>query len=261
MKKTGLAAFCTVLEIVLIACVALANFRPAPVSYFLFYNCMYGLAASFTVPLFMLRREKNILSSVGIKKLGIRQYGVLTAFVLLSIGGQLLPQMIAGETIPWHFLPMGIVPLSMTTFFEEFLFRGFVQSRAEKSFGRPAAILISGLMFSLYHLGYPGFRTFEDLLLLFFVGLGFAFAYQLSGNNLIVSFSVNLPNAFVTYVLRYGQFPAMDFSATIAGGVTLAVVALILCWVWRKRPAIGRREWMPPAATKIESGWESKAFK
>ena len=110
--------------------------------------------------------------------------------------------MAVGEQIPWHLLPLGIVPLIMTTFFEEFLFRGFVQSRAEQQFGCLPAILISGTMFSLYHLGYPGFRAWEDLLLLFTVGLGFAAAYRLSGNNLIVSYFVNLPNAFVTYILR-----------------------------------------------------------
>ena len=71
-------------------------------------------------------------------------------------------------------LPMGILPLIMTTFFEEFLFRGFVQSRVEKLFGCFPAIFVSGMMFSLYHIGYPGFRTWEDLLLLFAVGIGFA---------------------------------------------------------------------------------------
>ena len=30
---------------------------------------------------------------------------------------------------------MGIIPLIMTTFFEEFLFRGFFQNKFEKDFG------------------------------------------------------------------------------------------------------------------------------
>lgn len=233
MKKSKLILFCIIVEVMLIACVALANLNPTSVIYFLFYNLMYGLVFSLCVPLFLLRKEKETLFSVGIKKPGVRQFVVLIAFVAFSIGGQLIPMTVAGEQIPWHLLPMGIVPLIMTTFFEEFLFRGFVQSRTEQQFGWLPAILISGLMFSLYHLGYPGFRTFGDILLLFAVGLGFAIAYKLSDNNLFVSYFVNLPNAFVTYMLKYEQFPAMNLSATIAGVITLVLIVLIFCTVWR----------------------------
>ena len=63
---------------------------------------------------------------------------------------------------------------------------------------------------------------------LFAVGVGFAAAYKLSGNNLIVSFFVNLPNAFVTYILKYEQFPVMRVSSTIAAAVTLVLIGLIL---------------------------------
>lgn len=171
--------------------------------------------------------EKNEpLVSIGIKKLGIRQWLVLFSFVICSVGGQLIPKMTAGEQIPWHLLPIGIVPLIMTTFFEEFLFRGFVQSRIDQQFGYIPAILVSGAMFSLYHLGYPGFRRWEDILLLFAVGLGFAVAYKLSGNHLIVSYFVNLPNAFVTYILKYEQFPKMNFSSTIVAMITLVLIGL-----------------------------------
>lgn len=101
-------------------------------------------------------------------------------------------------------------------------------SMIDRQFGWVPAILVSGAMFSLYHLGYPGFRTWEDILLLFAVGVGFAAAYKISGNNLIVSFFVNLPNAFVTYILKYEQFPVMRVSSTIAAAVTLVFIGLIL---------------------------------
>ncbi len=233
MRKTKLILWCIVVEVLLIVCVALANFNPTPVLYFIFYNFMYGLVFSLGVPFYFIYKEKETLSSVGIKKLGIRQLAVLIAFVTFSVGGQLIPMAVAGQQISWYILPMGIVPLIMTTFFEEFLFRGFVQSRVEQQFGWLPAILVSGLMFSLYHLGYPGFRTWGDIILLFAVGLGFAIAYKLSDNNLIVSYFVNLPNAFVTYILKFEQFPTMELSATKAGIITLVLITLVFWCVWR----------------------------
>ena len=190
MRNRKLLLYLIGAEAMLILCIALANLNPTPTLYFIFYNLLYGLVFSFLIPLYCLRKEKAAPASIGIKKLGGRQFAVLFAFVVFSVGGQLIPKMAAGEQIPWHLLPLGIVPLIMTTFFEEFLFRGFVQSRAERQFGCVPAILISGAMFSLYHLGYPGFRTWGDLFLLFVVGIGFAVAYRLSDNNLIVSFFV-----------------------------------------------------------------------
>lgn len=228
MKKGKILLFSVGTEILLIICIALANLNPIPILYFIFYNLMYGLIFSFFIPLFFLHKENGLPASVGIKKLRLRQFIVLICFASFSVGGQLIPKIVEGEIIPWYLLPMGIAPLIMTTFFEEFLFRGFVQSRVEQQFGWLPAILISGTMFSLYHLGYPGFRSFEDILLLFAVGLGFAITYKLSDNNLIVSYFVNLPNAFVTYMLKYNQFPSMTFSSTIAAIITLVLIALTI---------------------------------
>ncbi|MED9904497.1 MAG: CPBP family intramembrane glutamic endopeptidase [Lachnospiraceae bacterium] len=227
MRKIKPILLCIGIEVMLIICVSLANIKPTPVLYFIFYNFAYGMIFSFLVPLYCLRKEKGTLFSVGIKKMGVRQFVVLIVFVVFSIGGQLIPRMLAEEQIPWQLLPMGVVPLIMTTFFEEFLFRGFVQERIEQCFGWLLAIIISGMMFSFYHLGYPGFRTIGDILLLFVVGVGFAIAYKLSGNNLFVSYFVNLPNAFVTYLLKHKQFPTMYLSTTIAAVITLALILII----------------------------------
>lgn len=224
------------LEILLVLCIGCANFLLKPIYYFCFYNVLFGIFFSFLIPLFLLRKEENVFDFTGIKKLGKKQIVILVIFVAFSIGGQLIPKAVKGEIIPWKLLPMGIIPLIMTTFFEEFLFRGFFQNKFEREFGPITAILISGLMFSLYHVGYPGFRSFGDILLLFAVGIGFAAAYKLSGSNLIVAYFVNLPNAFVTYLLKYEQFPKMTMSSTIAGIVTLCIiVAVFIVHVRAKR--------------------------
>lgn len=227
MNKLKTIFIAALFETVLVLCVSCANLLLKPIYYFCFYNVMYGILFSFLIPLFLLRKEENVFNSLGIKALGKKQIFILIVYVAFSVGGQLIPIVIKGGIIPWNLLPMGIIPLIMTTFFEEFLFRGFFQNKFEAEFGSITAILLSGLMFSLYHIGYPGFRTFEDILLLFGVGIGFAAAYKLSGNNLIVAYFVNLPNAFVTYMLKFEQFPEMTLSSTIAGIVTLCIIVVV----------------------------------
>lgn len=224
MSKLKTIFIAVLLEIVLVLCVGCANLYCKSVHYFFFYNVLYGIFFSFLTPLFLLRKEENVVEFLGIKALGKKQIFILIVFVAFSIGGQIIPKAVNGGIIPWYLLPLGVMPLIMTTFFEEFLFRGFFQNKFEKEFGSITAILVSGLMFSLYHVGYPRFRTFGDILLLFAVGIGFATAYKLSGNNLIVAYFVNLPNAFVTYMLKFEQFPRMTMSSTIASIVTLVVI-------------------------------------
>lgn len=235
MNKLKTISLCIILEIILVACVTFANMNPAPLYYFFFYNILYGIIFSFLIPLLLLCKENSICGFIGLKVPGKRQIVVLVISVAVSVGGQLIPIAIAGEAIPWNLLPMGVVPLVMTTFFEEFLFRGFVQNKVEKDYGVLPAILISGLMFALYHVGYPGFRTFDNILLLFAVGVGFATAYKLSENNFFVAYLVNLPNAFVTYMLKFEQFPVMKVSSTIASVITLFIIIIVDYRTWIDR--------------------------
>lgn len=228
MNRLKTIFHCIITEIVLILCVGCANLHPDPLHWFFFYNILYGIVFSFLVPLFLLQKEENVFDFVGLKIPGKKQIAVLVVFVIFSVGGQLIPIAASGKMIPWNLLPAGIVPLIMTTFFEEFLFRGFFQNKFEKKFGALPAIPVSGLMFSLYHMGYPGFRTFGDILLLFAVGVGFAAAYKLSGSNLIVAYFINLPNAFVTYMLKHEQFPEMQGSSTTAGIITCCIIIVVL---------------------------------
>ena len=74
-KKLLLYLICT--EAMLILCIVLANLNPVPVLYF-FYNFLYGLVFSLLVPLYCLWREKESLASVGVKRLGPRQFTVMS---------------------------------------------------------------------------------------------------------------------------------------------------------------------------------------
>lgn len=232
-NRKKLLLFCAISEMLIIMLIAISCMLTG-FFFYLFYNFMYGIVVSLLFPLFFLSKEKQDLTAVGIKKVGCRQIIILAAFIAFSLGGQLIPKILTGENIAWERLPLGILPLIMTTFFEEFLFRGFLQTRLEKCFGSIPAIGASGLLFSLYHLGYPGFRKVDDLLLLFVVGIGFAIAFKLSGNNLIVSYFVNLPNAFVTYVFKYGQFPEMTAGSSLYAGITILGIGVVLFY-YKKR--------------------------
>lgn len=214
-------------ECFLILFVSLAN-KFNGLTYAFFYNFMYGLVFSVLVPICCANQNNETLASFGIKKLHFRQYLVLLIFVVFSLGGQLLPLITAERKPELSLLKICFFPLIMTTFFEEFVFRGFLQTRIEKQYGRAIAVLFSGLLFSLYHIGYPGFRSFRDLLLLFAVGMGFAFAYQLSDNNFIVSYFVNLPNALLTYLLKSEQFPPFTKTTPLFAGITIAAIGIIL---------------------------------
>jgi membrane protease YdiL (CAAX protease family) len=197
-------------------------------AYYLFYNGIYGIILSTIVPLAILYKNRENLLTIGFKRLYFKQWLVLIIFVSFSVCGQIVPLIVTETTIQWQLLPICFFPMVMTTFFEEFLFRGFIQTKIEKQFGFIIAIFISGLMFSLYHIGYPGFRGINDLLLLFAVGLGFAIVFKISGNNLYVSYFVNLPNAFVTYILKSGQFPVLDIKSTIGAIITIISIIVIL---------------------------------
>lgn len=177
-KKLEVLLLCLLYELSIVAFVSIADLFDNSI-YNLFYNLLYGISISVLLPLLILRKENNTLKTVGIKKLGKRQIIVLISFVVFSVGGQIIPKVIGGETMRWNVLPIAILPLIMTTFFEEFLFRGFLQPRLEKQFGAVVAVIVSGLLFALYHLGYSGFRTVSDILLLFAVGGWVCLVFQI----------------------------------------------------------------------------------
>ncbi|WP_315118126.1 type II CAAX endopeptidase family protein [uncultured Clostridium sp.] len=235
MKKHKFLFLSMIVIGAIILSISLANMVGGK-GFYIFYNLIYGLLLSTILPVYFTYKsnEYEIFYDLGVRKIGIRQIVVLVAFVIFSIGGQCIPLIINSISIPFELLSLCIVPLIMTTFFEEFLFRGFMQTRLEKQYGWLPAILISGFFFSIYHLGYPGFRTISDLLLLLAVGIGFAVAFKLSNNNVIVSYFVNLPNAILTYLLKRDQFPVFDNFSTIIAGGTILLIILIFIFSYEK---------------------------
>lgn len=220
--------------IMIILSISLAN-AFSGIKFYIFYNLIYGLLLSTALPLYYAYKDCESINDLGIKKIGIRQIMVLGAFVILSIGGQCISLIINSTPVHFELIPICIVPLMMTTFFEEFLFRGYFQIRFEKRYGWLSAIVLSGLLFSTYHLGYPGFRNLGDLLLLFIVGIGFSVAFKLADNNVIISYFVNLPNAILTYLLKTKQFPLFDKFTPVIAGVTVIFIISFIAFYARNR--------------------------
>lgn len=199
--------------------------------HYVFYNFIYCLGISVCIPIFFWKREdNNDFSQLGIKKLRNIDYVIIIGFVVFSIGGQLIN--IKLENLEWSVLPLSILPLIVTTFSEEFLFRGFLQIRFAKAFGHIPALIFSSLFFSLYHLGYPRFRSVYWIVLLFFVGMMFALSFALSKYNLAVAYFVNIPNAYFTYLLNYKRFPQLNFSKQ-ASVVSMIIIFLIIYIFYR----------------------------
>ena len=91
MNKIKTIFMASTLEVLLVLCVGIANLLLKQLYYFCFYNVLYCILFSFLNPLFILRKEKNILDFLGIKALGKKQVFILVVFIAFSVGGQIIP--------------------------------------------------------------------------------------------------------------------------------------------------------------------------
>ena len=101
--------------------------------------------------------------------------------------------------------------------------------------------LLYGLVFSLFIPLYCLYKEVSFGHPIMPYGNVLPLPFGLSGNNLIVSLFVNLPNAFVTYILKYEQFPVMGVSSTIAAVAALVLIGLILLLYWNADQRIRRQ--------------------
>ena len=217
-----------ILMIMIILFIGIGNYLDGIGNYF-FYHIVFCILISICVPIYYFRKEDNgDLSLLGIKKLRIIDCIIIIGFVAFSIGGSLKGVNI--ENINFGLLPLCITPFIMSTICEEFFFRGFLQIRFEKAFGAIPAVIVSGLAFGIYHLGYPCLRNTELIITMIFVGIMFALSFKLSKNNLIVSYFVNLPNVYMQYLLYPEHFPYQNFtlSAAIISTVIICIIGFIL---------------------------------
>jgi len=167
-----------------------------------FYQGIFGLGICIFFPLwFVTKKQKQCLSAVGITTNNWVK-SVLIGFLIAttSIAGRIMVERMHIILPNFNKLVYLTVCLTMSSFFEEIFFRGFLQTRFEKLLGMVPAILISALCFSIYHIGYITIReNFSELIPLFIAGILFSISFRIT-NNIITSFIVNLPHTIITFL-------------------------------------------------------------
>jgi membrane protease YdiL (CAAX protease family) len=109
---------------------------------------------------------------------------IIGMFLLTVINAALILFEIQSIQFNSHSYGYMAIGLPLTLLFaikEEIVFRGFMLNYLERKSGRPMAILISSLVFSLYHLGIKDFDFFAFLSILI-VGFILGFAYYKKRN-------------------------------------------------------------------------------
>lgn len=205
-----LIAFILFLLCVVMNCVA--DIFRGTVLFYIFYNTFFVLGLCVFSPLFFVSTIlKQDLSSIGITHKNWLRAVVIGIFLLIvSLPGYIYSMLKMNFHIPSNkILFFTIICLIMSSIFEEVFFRGFLQSKFEKYYGMIPAIILSGICFSLYHVGYSDFRDFRTLITLFCVGVFFSISFRIT-KNIITSLVVNIPFALVTFIIKQRYFTARD---------------------------------------------------
>jgi membrane protease YdiL (CAAX protease family) len=116
---------------------------------------------------------------------------------------------------------------------EEIAYRAVLQNMLERRLGWIAALILSSVLFALYHYGYGGIpftpRRFAEL---FFSGVGFGLLYRFSGSLLAVA----LLHSVEDVLWSLSPWLAVPLPAAVRGLIDAAAAMLLsLAWVRRSR--------------------------
>lgn len=150
--------------------------------YFLFYAIVGATLFGIGVPLFWIVVKKRL----SLEALGITSKKLWTSLILqllFTVG--LYYSAFTSLNLPefGSLLPLVALALSIG-FFEAVFWRGWVQLRFEEAFGIVPAIILASAVYALYHIGYG--MPFEEIRLLFVVGLMYATTFRLTKNIFIL---------------------------------------------------------------------------
>ena len=144
-----------------------ATLLKGTIFYYLFYHGIFVLGISILFPIWFTGiKRKRPLSYMGITN----RAWLKAIFAGMIFAGALIPGRVIGHNItypPAEVLLYTTISLVMASLFEEVFFRGFLQTTFENAFGIIPAIILSGITFSIYHIGYRDFRDIKGCLCYF----------------------------------------------------------------------------------------------
>ena len=110
-------------------------------------------------------------------------------------------------------------------FFESIFFRGFAQLRIEDSFGIIPGIILSALIYCLYHVGYG--MGGSEYMMLFIIGLIYSTIFRLT-NNIFILFPLLTPMGALFTNIKEGL--SIPFEAIIGFSMVIgfAVIGLVV---------------------------------
>lgn len=135
------------------------------------------------------RRWINISIGIGIAAAIIRSgliYALIELFPALNEGADALAEMLVFEEA-WKMLVVGLLASLLVPVYEELFFRGFIHNALRNRFGMWVSIIISSLIFGVFHL-IPA-----QIITAFLLGLVLGWLYEKSGSlwTVIIAHVVN----------------------------------------------------------------------
>lgn len=160
---------------------------------------------------------KRSLGAIGITKHKLALSLILG--VILTVAQYFLT--LKNIEIPGLYEMIPLVTMALAVgLYENIFYRGWVQLRMEEYFGIIPAILLSGIIYTLYHIGYG--MTASEMKILFIVGIVYSTIFRLTGN-IFILYPLLTPTGALFTQLQEGL--RLPFPATYGfADVILAII-------------------------------------
>jgi len=166
------------------------------------YLYVYIYTPMFLAVYFLMRQETLALFKRKISLEDTVKYVFLSFPVAFGIAYGEYHLIDAGNLVPdLSFVSILKIFIIMTLFVglvEELVFRSFLQTRLEESFGDYAGLFLAALLFGIMHSGYG---TLYEMIFVAFAGLVLGYMYQRTRSLFLVSLTHGLTNTFLFALL------------------------------------------------------------
>jgi hypothetical protein len=116
-------------------------------------------------------------------------------------------------------------------FYENVFYRGWVQLRMEEYFGILPAILLSAVLYSLYHIGYG--MPSGEMITLFIIGLTFSTIFRLT-RNIFILYPLLTPSGALYTLITDGLIIPFEAMYGFASVIFFIIVGLAVITKWAK---------------------------